>query len=105
MAVWTYFLPCGLLVLISFTSFAINYDVVPGRLGLLLTVLLMIINMNNSLISTIPSSDTICPLTRWTIAGIGFTVTALAEYFLLLVVTKFHTPKPGRPQASAAQWC
>ena len=105
MFIFTYFIPCGLLVIISFISFAIKYDAVPGRLGLLLTVLLMIINMNNSLISTIPSSDTVCTLTLWTIFSIGFISIALAEYFVLLVVTKFsiNTKVKDRMEGKVAE--
>jgi hypothetical protein len=101
---YTYFLPCGLLVLISWVSFAINYDVVPGRLGLLLTVLLMIININNSLVDTIPASETICPLTQWTLTSIIFIVLALFEYFLLLLVTKFQLVGAGAAPRDPHAW-
>ena len=46
--IYTYFIPCGLMVVVSWISFSVNVDAVPGRLGLLLTLLLMTINMNNS---------------------------------------------------------
>ena len=43
-----YFLPSFLLVLISFISFYIDPDVVPGRMALLITLVLMLINLSNS---------------------------------------------------------
>ena len=54
---WLYFAPCFLMVLTSWISFAVSIESVPGRLGLLLTLLLMMINMNNSLSAIIPKSD------------------------------------------------
>ena len=44
---YTYFVPCGLLVVVSWVSFAVSAEAVPGRLGLLLTLLLMLINLTN----------------------------------------------------------
>ena len=43
-----YFLPSFLLVLNSFISFYIDPDVVPGRMALLITLVLMLINLSNS---------------------------------------------------------
>ena len=43
-----YYLPSSLLVLISFISFYIDPDVVPGRMALLITLVLMLINLSNS---------------------------------------------------------
>ena len=49
---YTYFVPCGLLVVVSWVSFAVSSEAVPGRLGLLLTLLLMLINLTNRFISS-----------------------------------------------------
>ena len=52
--VLAYFLPSFLLVQISFISFYIDPDVVPGRMALLITLVLMLINLSNSSRSEAP---------------------------------------------------
>ena len=59
------------------------------RLGLLLTLLLMTINLNNSATDKIPPSGKICPLVQWILISIAFILFALFEYFLILVVLRF----------------
>ena len=59
------------------------------RLGLLLTLLLMMINLNNSATDSIPTSDLICPLILWILMSAAFVTFALAEYFLILVLLRF----------------
>ena len=60
-----------------------------ARLGLLLTLLLMTINLNNSATEKIPPSGKICPLVQWILISIAFILLALFEYFLILVVLRF----------------
>ena len=60
-----------------------------ARLGLLLTLLLMTINLNNSATDKIPPSGKICPLVQWILISIAFILFALFEYFLILVVLRF----------------
>ena len=90
---YTYFAPCMLMVITSWVSFTINYDVVPGRLGLLLTLLLMMINLNNSVSSTIPKSSKLSPITIWIVVSIAFVSFALLEYSLILYIAKFVEAK------------
>ena len=59
------------------------------RLGLLLTLLLMMINPNNSATNSIPTSDLICPLILWILMSAAFVTFALAEYFVILVLLRF----------------
>ena len=61
----------------------------PQRLGLLLTLLLMLINLNNSATKSIPTSDLICPLILWILMSAAFVTFALAEYFAILVLLRF----------------
>jgi len=87
--IYTYFIPCGLMVVVSWISFSVNVDAVPGRLGLLLTLLLMTINMNNSAAQAIPTSEEICPLIIWILLSMGFISFALFEYFALLILVRY----------------
>ena len=90
--VYSYFIPSTLLVITSWISFSIKPEVVPGRLGLLLTTLLMLINLNNAVATTIPRSDGLCPLTTWIFVSIIFVAIALSEYFWILTTLKFYSP-------------
>ena len=87
--IYTYFVPCGLMVIVSWVSFAVSVHAVPGRLGLLLTLLLMTINLNNSASNSIPKSNSICPLIGWILTSMAFILIALLEYFVILVLMKF----------------
>ena len=62
---------------------------VPGRLGMLLTLFLMLVNMSSSVSQTIPKSDTVCPLVAWILLSIVFVFSALLEYFAILLKMKF----------------
>ena len=86
---YTYFGPCMLMVITSWISFTVNFDAVPGRLGLLLTLLLMMINLNNSVSSTIPKSSNVTPITIWIVGSIAFVFLALLEYAIILYIVKF----------------
>ena len=44
----TYYLPSGLFVLVSWISFLIPPDIVPGRMALLITLFLVLVNIFNS---------------------------------------------------------
>ena len=81
----TYFAPCALMVVVSWVSFLINPDVVPGRLGLLL----MLINLNNSVAASSPVSANLNPLLVWIITSEAFVFLALTEYALILATSKF----------------
>jgi len=87
--IYAYFIPCSLMVATSWISFAVNYDAVPGRLGMLLTLLLVLINLSNSVSRTVPKSNKVCPLVLWIIISIIFVSMALLEYFIILVHIKF----------------
>ena len=90
---WLYFGPCFLMVVTSWISFAVSFEVVPGRLGLLLTLLLMMINMSNSISLSIPKSDGMCPLIAWIYISMIFNIFAIFEYFIILIKVKFGENK------------
>ena len=95
--IMSYFTPCFMMVLTSWISFSVNYEAVPGKLGLLLTLLLMLINMSNTISQTIPKSDTVCPLILWLFISTLFVIFALFEYFIILIRVKF----PGHCRVEA----
>ena len=94
----TYFLPCFLMVILSWVSFLIKPEVVPGRIGLLLTVLLMMINLNNTVSRSSPISGSINPLLIWIQGSIAFVFLALIEYATILFKIKYAVQlKPSAP--------
>ena len=100
---YTYFGPCMLMVITSWISFTVDSAAVPGRLGLLLTLLLMMINLNNSVSSTIPKSTKVTPLTAWIMVSIGFVSFALLEYAVILYTAKFVSEKQRKETKKVKQ--
>ena len=87
--IYTYFIPCAVMVVVSWMSFSVGVEAVPGRLGLLLTLLLMLMNHTIVVAKETPHSDRICPLIVWIGISIIFVVVALFEYFVILTMLKF----------------
>ena len=56
--IYNYF-PSGLFVCLSWISFLIPVEIVPGRIALLVTLLLALINMFNSSLQTQPNTKAI----------------------------------------------
>ena len=56
----TYYLPSGMFVIVSWISFLVPPEIVPGRMTLLVTVFLVLVNIFNS----ITRSVLLCT-TRW----------------------------------------
>ena len=50
------YLPSAIFVVVSWVSFTIDPTVVPGRMALLVTLLLMLINISNSISQFIPTA-------------------------------------------------
>ena len=50
----TYYLPSGLFVLVSWISFLIPPDIVPGRMALLITLFLVLVNIFNNVNTNSP---------------------------------------------------
>ena len=86
---WTYIIPCTLMVILSWVSFLIKPEIVPGRIGLLITLLLMLINLSNTASRASPSSDNLNPLLAWIQASVAFVFLALVEYAFILFTIKF----------------
>lgn len=57
--IFNYFIPSGLFVMVSWVSFAIPPDSVPGRIALLITTLLVLVNIANTVFSVSPAADAI----------------------------------------------
>jgi len=75
-----YYLPSGLFVLVSWTSFIIPPEVVAGRMGLLITILLCLVNIFNVINNNSPSVKGVTALSVWVLTCIMFVFSAVVAY-------------------------
>ena len=125
--IWNYYIPSGLLVSISWVSilwkimkiifyffkkknscyfyffflkisFVIPQDVVPGRIALLITIFLVMINIFITVTAKSPHTESLTNISTWIITCIIFVYSALVEYGFLLfyrqVTRSFDTVPP-----------
>ena len=78
------YLTFALFVIVSWVSFVIKPDVVPGRMGLLITVFLVLINIFNGVKSKAPVSARVNAVDEYLLLCIGLVFLALVEYTLVL---------------------
>jgi len=87
-----WYVPTLTLVAISGISFFIPAEIVAGRMALLITIFLMLVNVSNASDSTLASSIGLTGLDLWLRACMAFVAAAIGEYFFLLFV-KFRLKK------------
>jgi len=77
--------PPALLVLVSWVSFLVPKEAIPGRLGLLLTIFLCMVNTLNSTQRTSPKSGgNASAIIQWIISCLIFIILAIFEYAWIL---------------------
>ena len=74
-------------------------DVVPGRMGLLLTLLLCMVNIFNSADTKYPKTAT--GINLWILSCILFIILPILEYALLLWYKKYKKPAKVHSRGSA----
>ena len=75
----TYDLPSGLFVIVSWISFLIPMDVIPGRMALLVTLFLVLVNIFNTVTTNTPKAEGLTAIEAWMLACILFVFGALIE--------------------------
>ena len=73
----TFYLPSGMFVMVSWISFLIPPDNVPGRMAVLITVFLVLVNIFNTITTNIPKADGLTAIETYLIASIFFVFGAL----------------------------
>ncbi len=81
---YVYYLPSGLFVVVSWASFLIPPEVVPGRMAMLITLFLVLINIFNTVTTNSPNVEGMTAIAAWMIVCILFVFAALAGYAWLL---------------------
>ena len=88
------------LVIISWLSFVVNPSVIPGRMGMLVTVFLVLINIFIGVKTNSPTSNGLNAADIFLVTCIGQVFLALVEYAMVLVV--YAQPGRERPLSSKA---
>ena len=84
-----YFVPTGMFSFLSLISYFIDPDVVPGRMGLLVTLFLISSNTYISITKDIPHDRGFSYIEMWLIGTQGNILVALIEYAFLLAWKKY----------------
>ena len=80
----TYYLPSAMFVSVSWISFLIPPDNVPGRMAMLITVFLVLVNIFNTITTNIPKAEGLTAIETYIIACILFVFGALLGACFLL---------------------
>lgn len=87
----TYYLPSSLFVVVSWTSFLIPSEDIQGRMALLVTLFLVLVNIFNTTTTNSPKADGLNAMQSWVICCIFFVFGALFEYAIILLQMKIKT--------------
>merc|ERR1719410_2368701 len=77
-----YFL--GLFVVVSWISFVVPPDVIPGRMALLITLFLVLVNIFNTVTTNTPKAEGLTAIETWMLSCLLFVFGALVEYAVIL---------------------
>ncbi|KAF4522028.1 hypothetical protein B566_EDAN010905 [Ephemera danica] len=83
------YLPSSLFVIMSWGSFIVNPDLVPGRMVLLVTTLLSLVTMFDTVRNNSPNALELKCIEVWLISCILFVFVALLEYFVVLFAMRY----------------
>ena len=81
----SYYIPSALFVASSWISFMIPPEVIPGRMALLITLILALVNLSGTVIDKRPSTKNPTVLDIWMLVCISFVWIALLAYAILLM--------------------
>merc|ERR1711953_1396764 len=84
----TCYLPSAMFVLVSWISFLIPADIVPGRMTLLITIFLVLVNIFNTITTNIPKAEGPTAIEAWVMVCVLFVFGALVEYAAILLQLK-----------------
>ena len=65
-----YYLPSGLFVVVSWVSFLIPPDVVPGRMAMLITLFLVLTNIFNMITANSPNMEGMTAIAAWMLVSV-----------------------------------
>jgi len=89
----TYFIPSGLFVIVSWMSFLIPMDEIGGRMGLLVILFLLLVNIFNTVATNTPKAECLTAIEVWMLFCILFVFAALVEYAVILFKKQLYVSK------------
>ena len=87
--IWQVFMPTTFMVCLSWASFLIPPSCFPGRMGLLVTIVLCIINVMTSMMQQSPESNGLNAMNCWFLICLILVALASLEYAILLFFMRF----------------
>ena len=97
------YLTSTLLVIVSWASFIINPVVVPGRMGLLITILLVLINIFIAAKHHAPTSKSLNLVDFFLVICIGEVFAAVVEYAIVLIIDAHKEKHDSSPLLTTIQ--
>ncbi|XP_040563725.1 gamma-aminobutyric acid receptor subunit alpha-2 isoform X4 [Lepeophtheirus salmonis] len=96
--IYQIYLPCILFVAVSWVSFLVRPECVPGRMGMLITLFLVLVNIFNTVRSSapVPASSRLNAIDSYLVVCICMVFLALFEYAFLLFIIKSRDQKLAR---------
>ena len=82
-------------MVVSWVSFVIPPEVVPGRMALLVTLFLVLTNIFNTITNISPNVEGMTAISSWMIACMFFVFLALLEYAAILYFLLVRTLTPN----------
>ena len=93
----TYYFPSWIFVVVSWVSFIIPPGAIPGRMALLITTLLVLVNLLGNSLRSQPASKFATLIDYWFIGCILFVTASLFSYALLMYKTMWKRTSRIRP--------
>eukprot|EP00093_Oithona_nana_P012399 12399.XXX_323856_316976_1 [CDS] Oithona nana genome sequencing. len=87
------YLPSGLFVVVSWISFIVPPEIVPGRMALLVTLFLVLVNIFNSVTANAPKSEGLTAVETWVVMCILHVFCVLLEYAIILKIIQVEKRK------------
>ena len=91
--IMNYYLPSTLIIMLSWVSFVIPPEVIPGRMGLLVTLVLVLVNLFGTVIANRPPTSQLTMLDIWILVCLFFAWDAFLAYAALLLHQRFQIGK------------
>ena len=102
--VFNNYIPGALFVIVSWVSFLIPPDLIPGRMNLLVGLFLVLINSFNSATAEIPNSEGINALVAYLFTCIFFVFCAMLGYAGILFTRKQRSRKVNDHLVGYSKW-
>ncbi|XP_023323769.1 gamma-aminobutyric acid receptor subunit gamma-4 isoform X2 [Eurytemora carolleeae] len=94
------YLPSGMFVVVSWISFIVPPEVVPGRMALLVTLFLVLVNIFNSVTANAPKAEGLTAVETWVVSCIIHVFGVLAEYALILKIIQSEKRRDAKSRRS-----